>query len=154
MLVNSPDSGRQFFHIRPTQDATNKLFQDRVSENPVLPNPKRWPWPATLDALAAAPAHHQLLLEDERVRVLHTYIAAGDVVPLHTHRWGGLAYLQSWSHFIRRGENGEILFDSRQAGSPPKVPCAQWMQPLPPHTVENLGPLEISILLIELKDQL
>jgi len=123
-----------------------------MSQNPALPNPKHGPWPDSLDALVAAPAHHQLLLEDQRVRVLHTRIAAGDVVPLHTHRWGGFAYLQSFSHFIRRDERGEILFDSRQAGDPPKIPCAQWMQPLPPHTVENLGPLEISILIIELKD--
>jgi len=122
-----------------------------MNQNPDLQDPKQWPWPDSLDAMLAAPDHHQLLLEDERVRVLHTRIAAGDLVPLHTHRWGGVAYLQSFSHFIRRDERGEILFDSRQAGEPPKVPCAQWMQPLPPHTVENLGPLEISVLIIELK---
>ena len=123
-----------------------------MSQNPALPNPKPWPWPDGLDALRAAPAHHQLLLEDQRVRVLHTRIAPGDVVPLHTHRWGGIAYLQSWSDFIRRGERGEILFDSRQAGDPPKIPCAQWMPPLPPHTVENAGPTEISIIIVEVKD--
>ena len=123
-----------------------------MSQNPVLANPKQWPWPDSLDALVAAPGHHQLLLEDERVRVLHTRIVPGDVVPLHTHRWGGVAYLLSFSHFIRRNETGEILFDSRHAGEAPKVPCAQWVQPLPPHTVENLGPVEISILMIELKD--
>jgi hypothetical protein len=87
------------------------------------------------------------------VRVLRTRIAAGDIVPLHTHRWSGVAYLESWSHFIRRGERGEILFDSRKAGDPPKIPCAQWLPPLPPHTVHNLGPLEISILIVELKDR-
>jgi hypothetical protein len=125
-----------------------------VSQNPLPQNAKQWPWPDSLDALAAAPAHHQLLLEDERVRVLHTRIAAGEVVPLHTHRWGGVAYLQTFSHFVRRDQRGEILFDSRQAGDAPKVPCAQWMPPMPPHTVENLGPLEISILIIELKDLL
>jgi hypothetical protein len=123
-----------------------------MSQNPVLPNSRNWPWPDELDALAAAPAHHQLLLEDQRVRVLHTRIPAGDVVPLHTHRWGGIAYLQSFSHFIRRDQRGEVLFDSRQAGDPPPIPCAQWMQPLPPHTVENLGPSEISIVIVELKD--
>lgn len=124
-----------------------------MSENLVLPNPQLWRWPDALDALVAAPAYHQLLLEDQRVRVLHTRIPAGDVVPLHTHRWGGVAYLQNWSHFVRRGEKGEILFDSRQAGEPPRIPCAQWTQPLPPHTVENLGPSEISIFMIELKDR-
>lgn len=85
------------------------------------------------------------------MRVIHTRIAAGDIVPLHTHRWCGVAYLESCSHFIRRDERGEILFDSRQAATTPNFPCAQWSEPLPAHTVENLGPLEISILLIELK---
>ncbi len=108
-------------------------------------------WPDSLDALVAAPKHHALLLEDDRVRVLYTTIPAGDVVPLHTHRWGGVAYVQSWSHFIRRDERGNVLFDSREGGEPPTVPCAQWMAPLPPHTVENLGPREISILIVELK---
>jgi len=125
-----------------------------VSQNPDLPNPNNWPWLDSLDALdalVAAPAHHRLLLEDQRMRVIHTRIAAGDIVPLHTHRWGGVAYLESWSHFIRRDERGEILFDSRQARTTPNFPCAQWREPLPPHTVENLGPLEISIVLIELK---
>jgi len=111
-----------------------------------------WQWPDSLDAVIAAPKHHSVLLEDERVRVLRTSIPPGDVVPLHTHRWGGVAYIESWSHFIRRGERGEILFESRQAGAPPAVPCVQRMQRLPPHTVENLGPLEISILIVELKD--
>jgi hypothetical protein len=92
-----------------------------------------------------------LLLEDRRIRVIHTRIAAGDVVPLHTHRWGGIAYLESWNYFIRRDESGKILFDSREAGTTPGFPCAQWSEPLPPHTVENLGPLEIRIVLIELK---
>lgn len=108
-------------------------------------------WPDTLDALTAAPKHHQCLLENDRVRVLRTTIPAGDIVPLHTHRWPGVAHLISWSHFIRRDENGKVLFDSREAGSPPAVPSIQWLQPLPPHTVENVGPSEINIVIVELK---
>jgi hypothetical protein len=126
--------------------------RDCVSQDSAAQKLTPWPWPDALDALVAAPAHHRLLLEDKRVRVLHTRIAAGDVVPLHTHRWGGVAYLQSWSHFIRRGGQGEILFDSRM-GEPPIIPCAHWLQPLPPHTIENLGPLEISIVIVEFKDR-
>lgn len=110
-----------------------------------------WPWPDSLDAVIAAPKHHAVLLEDDCVRVLRTTIPAGDIVPLHTHRWGGIAYVESWSHFIRRSEKDELLFDSRQAGGPPVTPCVQRMQPLPPHTVENLGPGEISILIVEFK---
>jgi hypothetical protein len=122
-----------------------------MSQDPALAYANAWPWPDTLDALVAAPAYHDLLLEDDRVRIVHTHIPPGEIVPLHTHRWGGVAYVQTFSHFIRRSEHGKITFDSREAGAPPLTPCAQWLQPLPPHTVENMGPGEISILIIELK---
>lgn len=111
-----------------------------------------WPWPDSLDALRAAPAHHELCLENERVRVIHTHIAAGDRVPLHTHRWPSVAYVLSWSHFVRRDHEGRVLFDSRQAGDPPSIPAVQWVQPLPAHTVENVGTSAISILMVEIKD--
>jgi hypothetical protein len=46
--------------------------------------PRSWPWPDALDAVLAAPGHHGQLLENDRVRVLRTWIAPGDTVPLHT----------------------------------------------------------------------
>lgn len=36
-----------------------------------------WPWPTALDALSAAPRHHTLLLENERVRVLDSRAGGG-----------------------------------------------------------------------------
>jgi hypothetical protein len=115
-------------------------------------NSEPWPWPDSLDALVAAPAHHDLLLENERVRVIHTHIPPGDLVPVHTHRSPGVAYLLSWSDFIRRDQHGTVLFDSRKTGSPPVIPAVQWMNSLPPHTVENVGQSEISIFIVELKE--
>ena len=112
---------------------------------------QNWPWPDSLDALEAAPAHHECLLENERVRVIHTHIPPGSVVPLHTHRWSGVAYVLSTGAFIRRDADGNVLFDSRQGSAPPVVPTVQWLDPLPPHTVENLGPSPISIIIVELK---
>jgi hypothetical protein len=138
--------------MRPARPAPRGFPQMSADNSTVSKVSESWPWPDSLDALVAAPEHHALLLEDERVRVLHTTIPAGDLVPLHTHRWGGFAYVQRWSHFIRRDERGSVLFDSREAGEPPTVPCAQWTPPLPPHTIENLGPREISILIVELKN--
>jgi hypothetical protein len=111
-----------------------------------------WPWPESLDALLAAPAFHRKLLENERVRVLHTLIPAGALVPLHTHRYPAVAYVMSTSHFIRRDSEGSVTFDSRREGLPPIVPAVQWLEPLPPHTVENVGESEISIFIVELKD--
>ncbi len=48
-----------------------------------------WPWPPELDALIAAPKHHTLVLENDRMRLLDTVIPVGDTVPVHTHRWPG-----------------------------------------------------------------
>jgi hypothetical protein len=46
-----------------------------------------WEWPDELDALIAAPEDHQLLLGNDRVRVLLTTIPAGATPRVHTHRW-------------------------------------------------------------------
>ncbi|MBZ5681914.1 MAG: hypothetical protein LAO24_17590 [Acidobacteriia bacterium] len=110
-----------------------------------------WRWPESLDALVAAPAFHDLLFENERVRVIHTHIPPGAFVPVHTHRFSGVAYLVSFSDFIRRDDQGKVLFDSRQAEPPRKLPATQWLDPLPPHSVENVGGSEISIVIVELK---
>lgn len=113
---------------------------------------EKWPWPDSMDALVAAPAYHTRLFENERVRVLHTHISSGAFVPVHTHRNSAVAYLLGHSHFIRSDHHGKVLFDSRQSGKLPDVPAAQWLDPLPPHTVENVGGSDISIIIVEIKD--
>ncbi len=112
-----------------------------------------WPWPDSLDALVAAPAHHTRLLENDRVRVVHTHIPPGELVPVHTHRFPGVVYVISVSDFIRRDDKGKVLFDSRQAADSPakSSPAVQWLDPLPPHSVENVGHSEISLVIVELK---
>jgi hypothetical protein len=108
-----------------------------------------WPWTDSLDALAAAPAHHRLLLENHYVRVLDTRIAPGDTVPLHTHRWPSVLHVLSWSDCVRRDENGTVLLDTRTRPEP--VPFITWSPALPPHTLENVGSRDIHVLSIELK---
>lgn len=102
-----------------------------------------------LDALTAAPAHHTLLLENERVRVLDTHIPPGETTPVHTHRWPAVLYVLSGEHFVRRDGEGNVLMDSRegvgmQAG-------ASWTGPFPPHTLQNVGTTPIHVIAVELK---
>jgi len=110
-----------------------------------------WAWPDSLDAVIAARDFHCVLFENERVRVLDVRIRPGQFVPVHTHRWPAAVYLLSASDFIRRDENGNLLFDSRAAGPPPATAAAQWTGPLPPHSVENIGSADIHIISTELK---
>lgn len=107
-------------------------------------------WPEHLDALSAAPAYHTLLMENEEVRVLETRIPVGHTVPVHTHRWPGVYYIQSWSHFIRRDAEGNVLLDTR-GGTRTEPGSAVWTEPLGPHSVENVGGNEIRIVAVELK---
>jgi len=104
-----------------------------------------------LDAMAAAPAHHSILLENERVRILDTRLSPGEQTPVHTHEWAGALYVLSWSDFIRRDASGVILADSRAMASAPKPGDALWLPPLPPHQVENVGDRDLHIIAVELK---
>ena len=60
-----------------------------------------WPWPDELDAMIAAPGFHAVLFENNQVRVLGGRVPSGAVVPVHTHRWGGVLYIIGTSDFIR-----------------------------------------------------
>ncbi len=110
-----------------------------------------WPWPDSLDALQAAPAQHRLVLENEHVRVLDTCVRPGETVPLHTHRWPAVLHLTSWSDFVRRDANGQVLVDTRGKPPPANVPLTLWSPPLPPHTLENVGGAELRALSVEIK---
>jgi hypothetical protein len=105
-------------------------------------------WPAELDALVAAPRHHRLLLENDRVRVLDTEIGPGDRTPVHTHRWPAVHYVVSWSDFVRRDAGGATLVDTR-GGAP--ASGALWGPPLGPHSLENVGAGPIRVISVEVK---
>jgi mannose-6-phosphate isomerase-like protein (cupin superfamily) len=109
-------------------------------------------WLDALDAVVAAPEHHRVLLETERVRVLDTLILPGDETPAHTHRWSSVHYVLSQSDFIRFDANGKSVFDSRDAQVDIKSGMALSSPPIPPHSVRNVGDTEIHIISVEIKD--
>jgi hypothetical protein len=117
------------------------------------PSEPAWPWPESLDAMVAAPGYHTLLFENETVRVLQTRIPPGATAPIHTHRWPCVVFIQSWSDCIRRDPLGNVLMDSRQRPEAPKLNAPTWLQPLSPHSLENVGDVDISTTSVEIKMQ-
>lgn len=113
---------------------------------------QNWPWSETLDALTAAPDHHKLLMENDRVRVLETRIPPGEKTAIHTHRWPSALYVLSWGHYVRRDADGTITTDTRQANIPAEIPSVVWLDALPPHSLENVGDTVIHVIGVELKD--
>ena len=51
----------------------------------VLSDPSTWD--PKLDAVIAAPKHHAVLFENDRVRVLEVTLEPNDEEPVHHHRW-------------------------------------------------------------------
>ena len=115
------------------------LFDDR----PMATHP--------LDAMSVATDHHRVLFENERVRILDTRLAAGERTPVHAHEWPAALYVLSWSDFIRRDADGTMLVDSRERASPAPGE-GLWIEPLPPHSVENIGTSDLHIVAVELKE--
>jgi hypothetical protein len=110
-----------------------------------------WPYPPELDAMKAAPDYHDLLLENDHTRVLVAHCGVGNTVPVHTHCWPGLLYTISWSDFVRRDGDGNVLVDTRgHMNEPPG--SAFWEEALPPHSLENVGATELRTLVVEFKD--
>ena len=108
-------------------------------------------WPKELDALIAAPQHHTLLFENEFVRVLDTCIKPGETTNIHTHQFPATLYIVSFSDFIRFDEQKNIIIDSRTLPSVPKPGSALWSEPLPPHSLQNVGSIDLHVINVEQK---
>jgi quercetin dioxygenase-like cupin family protein len=102
--------------------------------------------------MVAAPDHHEVLFENERVRVLDSRIKPGERVPVHTHRWASVLHILGTSDFIRYSAEGTVVYDTRSAPSDLQTGALVWSPPLQAHSVENVGDNEIRVISIELKD--
>ena len=122
----------------------NKLAEQRaLRDDPLMASPP-------LDAMTAAPDHHRILFENDSVRVLDTMLPAGERTPVHAHEWPAALYVLSWSDFIRRDADGTVLVDSRDRPRS-QSSAGLWIDPLPPHSVENVGTSDLHIIAVEVK---
>jgi predicted enzyme related to lactoylglutathione lyase/quercetin dioxygenase-like cupin family protein len=125
------------------------LYEEPAATSAVAaPRPARH----ALDAMAKAAAHHFLLLDNDKVRVLDTRVEPGQRTPVHAHEWPAALYVLSWSDFVRRDPDGKVLLDSRATGMKPAVGSALWGPPIGPHFVENVGDAPLHILAVEIKE--
>src|SRR4051812_40955573 len=108
-------------------------------------------WSNALDAMTAAPDHHEVLLENDRVRVLDSRVKSGDATPVHTHRWPAVLYILGISDFVRCDAEGNVIYDSRKSETAPDIGQTIWSSPFAPHFVRNVGEGEIRVISIELK---
>lgn len=94
-----------------------------------------WPWPDALDALVAAPQSHRMLFKNDAVRVLEVIIEPGAREPLHTHRAPSVMIVDQPAR-IRYYSGEELTFESPLDVT--GAPRVSWLDPEPPHSVENV----------------
>lgn len=83
--------------------------------------------------------------------MLETLIKPGERTAIHTHRWPMMVHTLSRSEFVRYDSHGTVDFDSRQSPSAGEPPKAVWIEPLPPHALENVGTGDLHVISIEVK---
>ena len=117
----------------------------------VATKPDPWPWSPSLDG-PVGPQNHQVLFENDRVRVLETMIRPGETTPVHTHEAATVMYVVSGSSFVRRDDHGAVMVDTSTMDPPYVIPSVLWSDFTPSHTLENTGPETLRVIGIELKD--
>jgi len=70
-------------------------------------------WEPKLDGLAAAPANHRLLYEDESIRVLSVSIAPGEIVGFLGPNGAGKSTTVKIITGMMRANEGKVLFEGR-----------------------------------------
>ncbi|MBI3349198.1 MAG: hypothetical protein HY020_18555 [Burkholderiales bacterium] len=104
----------------------------------------RW-WRPELDATAAAPQHHKVLLENDEVRVLEVTVAPGEREPLHVHRYPAVMIIDTSPHMVEHLQDGS----SRDLGVRP--PGTRWFPVVQGHAMENVGNVPLHAIRVELK---
>jgi predicted metal-dependent enzyme (double-stranded beta helix superfamily) len=93
-------------------------------------------WDPQLDAVTAAPQHHQVLYEDDLIRVVSVSIAPGLQEPVHHHRWPSVFVIDRLPRRMRDfdGDGQEIPLPV-EVGA--ELPLVVKFLPQPAHSVRN-----------------
>jgi len=107
------------------------------------------------DAVSAAPASHEVLLENEKVRVLRVTVAAGATEPIHSHGWSSVMYFeqpQPITYIAYELIDGTPVEVNREEA--PAMPANLTVSTGPEglHAVQNHGPAPFVALRVEFKD--
>ena len=109
-------------------------------------------WDPALDAVAAAPDSHRVLLENDYVRVLEVIIRPGEREPAHTHRWPSVMVGLDAARIRYYDAEGTLRFETPEGREGDSSSLgANWLGPEPVHAVENIDVTVFRALRVELK---
>lgn len=108
-------------------------------------------WSESLDAVTAAPDSHEVLYEDENVRLLSVTIDPGEAEPMHHHRSPSVIMVDSTAHSIYSLPDGTSR-ETQRPGDDAPVPRVITFGPEPLHSVENIDSIPFHLYRLEFKN--
>lgn len=110
-------------------------------------------WDAKFDAVAAAPMHHKVLFENEKLRVLEVTLEPQDEEPMHHHRWPSVIVLDEFHDKVSDiAPDGAELPRRRDKVQAVNTCLVMNMVPQPLGRVLNEGDTNIHGIRVEIKD--
>ena len=98
------------------------------------------------DVIKVAGDSHQVIFENDRVRVLAVHFKPGQVAPMHAHP-------ANVSYFLTDGKLKITLPDGKVIERSPKAGTAGWSDAVT-HAAENIGAADFQQVQVELKTQI
>ena len=123
------------------EDAATR--DDRPGRPPFIPGT-----PEKFDAVTAAPENHEVVFENDKVRVVKVVVRPGELENMHTHRWPSVFLVSSFPDLNYFTEDGTST--PRTGGRREGVPA--WIEPEGIHAVENIDDRPFEGIRIELKE--
>lgn len=126
-----------------------------------VPASLNWTWPGKLDAKAAAPKNHQIVYEDNNIRVLQVICPPGNEEPVHTHQCKSTMWFTHSARFIYynyvKDKNGRLVKkdSTKVKGFPAEaLNKGQTVDREGPHSIKNIGTDTLMAYRIEYKRDL
>ncbi|WP_076071942.1 hypothetical protein [Sphingomonas montana] len=107
------------------------------------------------DAVAAAPNSHQVLMEDDSIRVLRVKVAPGATEPVHDHRWPSVMYFeqpQPITYIMYKLVDGRLVETERMDAPALEVSQTIRAEPEGLHAVLNRGSAPFLAVRFEFKN--
>ncbi|MEZ6011747.1 MAG: hypothetical protein R3C08_07730 [Hyphomonas sp.] len=106
------------------------------------------------DAVAVAPGSHEVLLENDEIRVLRVSIAPGVAEPVHEHQWPSVMYFeqpQPITYVTYELKDGQLVETGREDAPAMPAELTVLAEPEGLHSVENRGSEPFLAVRVEFK---
>ena len=130
--------------------------QQRLPADPMFCNPSSYKY----DAVAAAPATHKVLFEDEHVRILEINLPAQASEHIHVHALPSVIMGETggeggakFRYTEYRMEDGKFVERGFNEVEPTPGYRAVWTGPEGPHAITNIGDVRVKFQRIEIKPE-